>query len=114
MLTPEDARKAMPSNYVAQVLDILERDIRDASARDSFSTRLPYGKSDMPEGTPDEIVEMFKQAPNLGYDNARDRTSNAVMLALGVMESRGFKVEFFYEANQFVDMGFRISWEDSH
>lgn len=108
-LTPEDARNLMPENHVNAVLAILEDDIREAAENNHTSTRLRYSLRDYPENN-SQIGEWLSKAPHLGYDNARDRTSNPVMMALGVLEERGFTVEFYYENRQFVDMGYRISW----
>ncbi|MCA1800163.1 MAG: hypothetical protein LC650_02570 [Actinobacteria bacterium] len=112
MIKPEELREFMPRYRDYLVVEVFERGIIAAAENDQTSwkiDRVYFWNSGLPQHG--QVEEWVQEAIKIGYRNSTDRGSNPVLRALKQFEDNGFKVEFFYEENQFVDMGFRISWE---
>lgn len=91
MITAAEARARMPQEKFNAILDALEEQIKAAAEVGKYEIRLGG-----------DLVEFDK--------------GNCYLTALGTrvtdeLKGLGFRAEQFYECNQFVDSGYRLSWK---
>lgn len=99
MLTAEEARKLMPKNKIAVLLEEVLNGIRAAAEMDKHECRLSGLLSDK---------DRFEWIRQYVYVGKNDGVAGKLIKEL---HDLGYKVRTLYEERQFVDMDIIVSWE---